>query len=254
MQELNAARIDRYSNSEFLTFISNTLEILDTHALAILDTTKASLQSAYDVMDNAFKKDSASLKTKDLKTLDKRRDDALKGIKGLARYYRYHFDESLRDASDAIVRSMDKYNKNIPALRYNRQTAVINSLLDDWATDPTLTAAITLLNLDTWKAELAAANAEFEDAYLGRNQEQALKDAVASATTVRDEVEATYYGLVRRIHSHADINPSPELTALMFELNAIINKNNTEAMRASNSQQGAVEAEEVQEAELPTEE
>ena len=77
----------------------------------------------------------------------------------------------------------------------------MRNILNDWESKPELTAAITALNLGTWKADLAAANTLFAAKYLDRAQET----GAASPENIknkRTEANEAWYALRDLINAH----------------------------------------------------
>ncbi|MEM6299680.1 MAG: DUF6261 family protein [Bacteroidota bacterium] len=236
----------RYSNSESINFADNALSILNGTPFAAIEPQVRALQTAFDEINASFKKEVGNAKTQDLKTLDERRDKAVRGIKGIAENYLLHFDEAKVKAADAILRSMNKYAKNIHRLGYSAQTAVVNNLLEDWANEPAPQAGIALLGLTEWKEEMETANKEFDAVFIMRNKEEALKDKVASATQVRIGLEEAYREVETHLNAHAVLNPSPEVETIMGELNKLIKKYNAEAQRTPAGTEGEGDAPETE--------
>lgn len=223
---LKIARLDRYRNAEVLAFASNVLDVLTARNLPYLVDVQAALQTAQDNMSAAFKKESGSIITEDLKELDKRRDDAIRGLVLVARGYEYHFDTTTQKAAVAILRSIRKYAKNVANLSYQEETSTIKNIISDWTTNADLTAAVTLLGLTAWQSELEAANNSFDATYVSRSQSDAQKSMQAPVSELRKPVEAAYQTVGNHLTANLVINPSQDLTETVAEVNALVDKYN----------------------------
>lgn len=241
---LNSPKFGLYKNSLCFTFIDNVLELLNKYGIPPLAEQVEALQKVHDQMNVSFKKEISSAKTGDLKELDKQRDRAIRGITILTRSYEYHFEENKVRASDAILRSIRKYAKNIAQLSYQEETGVLQNLIEDWNTETSLQEAIALLGLEAWKKELARANEAFDEMYLARTQESAKKQTIVSTSAIRKKVEEQYEQVEQHILANSILNPSTELTELIGDLNALTEKYNTEASRRIRKNEGNESVEE----------
>lgn len=223
---LKSARFERYRNAEVLAFVSNVLGVLADRNLAYLSTVQADLQTAHDNLSAAFKKETGSTMTGDLKALDKRRDDAIRGIILVVRGFEYHFEEAKQKAATAVLRSIRKYAKNVATLNYQEETVTIKNIIADWANDADLTAAVTLLGLNTWQTELETANSAFDATYLDRTQAEAQKSLTASVSELRPSVEAAYQIVSSHLTANLIVNPSMDLTETVAEVNRLVDKYN----------------------------
>jgi hypothetical protein len=228
---LKNSRLAVYRNSEVLAFASNVLDVLTARNLAYLSTVQAALQTAHDDMSTAFKKESGSIITEDLKALDKRRDDAIRGIILVARGYEYHFDEATRKAAVAVLRSIRKYSKNVATLSYQAETSTIKNIIADWTNNADLTAAVTLLGLTAWQTELETANNAFDQTYVSRSQSDAQKSLQAPVSELRKPVEDAYQTVGNHLTANLVINPSQDLTETVAEVNALVDKYNLAVAR-----------------------
>ena len=218
-------KLKSYRNSEFLEFISSTIELVNRSGIVALDPPKAALEVAYNNLDNSFKVSQGSLLTATVQELDVRRDDAVRGLRGLAKAYTYHFDTDKKAAGIAIFQAINKYSGNIAQLNYQAQTATLKSLSGDFEDDAVLAAAIVTLDLAAWTAELKNANIDFETKYLDRVTDQANKK-VAPVSEQRPAAIEAYNTLIQHIQANHILNPSAALTELIGQLNELVMKYN----------------------------
>jgi hypothetical protein len=228
---LKAVRFNSLRNAETLAFVSNILDVVKAQNFAFLATVTTDLENAFEAMSSAFKKEMGSMMTTDLKELDKKRDTAIQGILAVSKAYTMHFDENKRKAAEAIVRSIQKYSKNVATLGYQEETSTIRNIINDWGATPTLTAAITLLGISDWKAELKATNDEFDAVYVGRSQSDAQKSMQAPVSDLRKPLETQYQTLANHITAYNITTPSEALTTMTAEVNALVEKYNLAVAR-----------------------
>lgn len=228
---VKSPKLSYYKNSIVLTFVANQLDILNTHNLPVIETQKTALKTAYEVMAQSFQKDVGSIKTEDLKDLDKRRDDAIRGITLVASGYELHPNEAKSNAGAAILRSIRKYAKNIIQLSYQEETAIIRDIINNWTKDAQLTAAVATLDLTDWQTELAAANDAFDTMYIDRNKEIANRQAKVSTKEAREAVEQAIQTLWQHLSAHLILNPATALDQLVTEVNQLTEKYNLETAR-----------------------
>lgn len=223
---LKSPRLQNYRNAEVLAFASNVLAVLNVQNLEYLADVQAALQMAHDDMSAAFKKEVGSLITGDLKELDKRRDDAIRGLILVVRGYEYHFEEEYRKAAVVLLRSIRKYAKNVATLSYQEETSTIKNIVSDWLKEEDLTIAVNLLGLTAWQTELSKANDDFDATYVSRSQSDAQKSMQAPVSELRKSVEEAYQTVSDHLTANLIINPSSDLTETVAEVNALVDKYN----------------------------
>lgn len=225
---ITSIHLNNLRNSEFLQFSEDFLGLV---LLNNPDTLKVKpqydkLRLATDMVDALFKADRGSLMTDELVALDERRDTAITGISLHVQSLTYHFNESIRTQADALAANLANYDAGVAKQNYQAETAIISSILTDWAEKPALKAAIDALKIADWQAELATANTAFNTRYLTRTQEL----GAASPDTIKEKrLEATqaYYTLRDFITSYHTLNEGAEpYNKTVKELNALITQYN----------------------------
>lgn len=214
-----------YRNSEFIAFIGDVVELSKRNNIAELASQQAELETEYLQLDRAFKVSQGSLITTDIRSLDARRDAAIRGIRGVVVAYRYHFDAGAQAAANLLLQAIDKYGKQIASMNYQAQTATLKSLIQDLEVDADLTAALTSLHLTDWVAELKTANETFETTYLDRVRDNANKK-MAPVSEYRPAAVEAYTTFVKHIEANNILNPSAALTDLIGQLQQLIEKYN----------------------------
>jgi hypothetical protein len=217
-------RITKLSNGEYVAFVSDVVALFNRVPQATLTPFLTPLSDALVDLEKSYKLEQGNLLTKEIQTVDNRRDDAIKGIKKTASGYLYYFDAAMRSAAELIIRSLNKYNKNIDKMNYQEQTATVTSLLSDWANDTTLSNAIATLNFQAWQQELAAANTAFGSLYLDRIEDEAAKNLVP-VSKQREAVSLIYKNLERKLTAYGEIDAATYLS-LVNGLDGLIDKYN----------------------------
>lgn len=222
---ISTSNLRRYRNSEFVAFMNDVIQLVDTANIAALANPLSVLQTAYDELETSFKVSQGSTITASVQELDARRDAAIKGVRAVAKAYTNHFDTATQSAGALILQTIDKYGRQISELNYQAQTASLKSLIKDMENDVDLTAALSSLNLTTWFAEMKTANEAFEQKYLERVTDSAAKKVVAVSEQRPPATEA-YQTVIKHIEANTVLNASPELSALTGALNELIMKYN----------------------------
>ncbi|MGB1206806.1 MAG: DUF6261 family protein [Chitinophagales bacterium] len=222
---MNIPRLTRFRNSEFIAFISDVIELTRQTNFAPLAAPFADLETAYANLDMAFKIVQGNLLTQSVQELDAGRDLAIRGIKAITKAYHLHYKETYRLAAAAILQELNKYDRSIHTLSYQAQTATTDSLIKDFDASADLTAALALLHLTEWKAELALLNQAFSQKYLERVQDEAEKEQ-EPVRALRPAAITAYESLVRHIEAHHLLTPSDSLKSLIAQLNELIKKYN----------------------------
>ncbi|AXG70818.1 hypothetical protein KORDIASMS9_03064 [Kordia sp. SMS9] len=217
----------RYRNSEFLQYMKDVLELVNAQDVDALQLTaqRDDLLSMTQQMDTLFQQEQSSGITQELIDLDTRRDRAFMGIKGLLESHEYHYEEVMQNAARSLLYNLNSFGTNIPRMNYQAETAVIDSMLADWSTEPDLTAAITTTGISNWVAELTAANAGFNDRFLARVSESAANTS-KSFTTMRDDSNTVYRVLVAHIEAHATLGTNATHQSLVNEISELATQYN----------------------------
>lgn len=176
----------------------------------------------------AYQKDSPQ--TLQIVAEDLRRDRAYMGIKTEAVAKTYHFDDAVVAAANTILSCYKKYGDNVQLLEYNKESETIDQLIDDFEKDAIIKAAITLLDLGAWVAELKDANNKFKQLYLERTAQYATLPT-EPAHKLRPAAKAAFDKLFAQINSRATIDETGKYNKLIAEANALTEQYNNNANR-----------------------
>lgn len=210
---------------ELLQMMCDVVSICDKKqpAQLLIDPQVEQLRTATNTLDGLYKQDQGSEYSSKILELDLRRDKCINGIRQTAIGLAYHFDAPTADAAALILASIDKYGSGIAKTNYQAETSTLNSIVDSWTKEPKLVAALELLNLKTWAAELKASNDAFNQVYLSRVEEAAQKPSIATVDA-RKEVVTSYQQLVKHIEARATIDNGSLYNGIVAELNALVDK------------------------------
>ncbi|NEW81484.1 MAG: hypothetical protein GZ094_03855 [Mariniphaga sp.] len=222
---INAIDLRTLRNVEFLRFGADFYGLVNANDPVVLniEPQHVAFKIKLDETSQLFKLEQSSPLTQELVLDDERRDKAINGISGMIESYCYHFDSATVKAANLLLASLNLYGKGVAKMNLPSESGTIDAIVKDWETKPELTAAITLLGLTAWVAELKAANQLFEQKYLERTEEYgaANPDTLKSK---REETVLAYYELRKFIDANSVLNPSAAYEKLINALNALIDQ------------------------------
>ncbi len=175
-------------NAEHLRFFKDSVGFIQADATVktAMATALAKLQPPLARMEALFMTDESSPLTPELLGLDGTRDKYLNGIWMAAEGFTNHFDPAMSAAAEALAHSIEVYGgvQAINRASYSGQTTTIENLINDWATKPALTAALTTLGFVAWSNALKVVNQNFLTKYNQRTADNAL---LATDDTIKEQ-------------------------------------------------------------------
>jgi hypothetical protein len=224
---IDSVKLRNLRNAEFIQFVTDALAIIATNNAQTLQ-----IQSQYNALlalktslDTLFNKEQASPITDELIALDAKRDSLLNGIISLVQGNTNHFDESIRKQALALQANINSYGSGIARENYQSETAIISNLLADWV-KPELAAAVTALQLATWKTQLETANNAFNARYLARTRDKG-SAPVDSLNDKRQLATNAYYDLRDMLDAQFIVQKgAAPFSKAVNELNALIERYN----------------------------
>ncbi len=227
MNTVSTALFGNYRNGEYLQFMKNVVAIYgnyDTNALLL----KARLQTLTDAttaLDEVFMATTAHELTPELQALDMRRDKALMGIKIHLNSYSYSEDVDAAKAAQILMTNYLSHGDRIDKLSYQQGTAVIDALLTDWKSNPTLLNAVNTLALGQWVNLLEQLNKKFNEMYITRAKTSIKPGQVDQKRT---EMRTAYDEITFDTVSFSRVSvDKTAYNAIIDELNGLINNYNT---------------------------
>ncbi|WP_282015562.1 DUF6261 family protein [Marinifilum flexuosum] len=208
---------------EYFTFGKRVKEIFTGYELEPLN-----LKHPYDRvvaaltnLDEAMIKNSTAALTTEVVNKDIRRDDGFVALRNYLRACEKRLKPEWQKAARLVLNEIRVYGVNLHKESYSAESARLNNLLSDFENKPELKAAITLLLLTEWVAELKQAQAEFETA------EKARIDAKASTSEIKTdeaclELRKTLEFLFQFMELNYQMTPSEEYKQIMRKINEVI--------------------------------
>jgi hypothetical protein len=226
---INYADFTRYRAAEFIQFLSNALDIVDSNDPVTLNlqAQRDALFASHTALAEEYRPATASEVTAELVALDERRDQAISGISQFLRAHQNHFDPSKVAAANRLLEDLARHGANPARLRYQLQTGILKTIVGDWESDDTLVDAIQDLGLGDWLAELRTANDTFDTKYVQRARETAGDPSQVAA--LRAQCTEDWDSLEAHLTAHATLTPSAAYTSLVNELNNLITTYNQAA-------------------------
>lgn len=221
--------LSKLRNSEFLQFMTDYLGVVNLNNTTTLQVKQqhTNLQAIVKTIEALFKVDTSNALSDELQALDTRRDAAINGIAALINGYTYHYDATTKAHAIALNNHLAIFGVSIAKNNYQSETTILRNIINDWDTQPKLTAAITALGLTAWKKELETANSTFATKYITRTQELGAANP-DNIPTKRTEAINAYYALRDRLDAFFTINDgAAPYNKAVSELNALIAQYNT---------------------------
>src|SRR5659263_685851 len=224
---INGIDLRMLRNSEFIQFISDFSELVDSNDPSILGV--AAQQAAFKVkieeVNPLFGERKVSKHTSQLRLLDQRRNKAIDGIRYAIKSYCHHFDDQVVASSNLLAKNLRLFGKLITRQNKLAKSATIKTIVDGWESKPQLTASLAMLGLTTWVTELKTANQLYDQVYLERVEEYA---ALSPETMKgkRTETVAAYYELRKFLDANEVLRHDSVYEKTINELNVLIELNN----------------------------
>jgi hypothetical protein len=236
---IKAIDLTRFRNAEYLQFMKNFATLVDSNDPAALNVVAqlAALVAKNSELEALFKKEQASEITQELIDIDGRRDRAFNGILAVVDGFTYHYEEVKAQAANRLKNNLNLYGAGVARQNYQAETAILTNISNDWETKPELTAAMNLLDLESWKDEMKAANIVFDQKYLARTLEYS-EASPENLLLKRTETTQVYFTLRQFIDAFAVTVNTPIYQTVTNQLNALIDQYNT----LLNNRQSAADA------------
>lgn len=214
-------------HNEYIQFIRNFLEILSDYDLETLKikTQSDSLSALIENMIALYMPDRGSALTKLLQEDDERRDKAINGIQSAIFAYTYHYDVEVKGAANVLLPSIKKYGTGIAKQNYQAETAIIDSIVEEWKREAVYVDALSKLSLTDWLNELETSNTKFNTDYLERVKENAEAPEV-KIVDLRKQINEAYHVLIDRIAAFDTIGEGVEYANIIKLTNSLIEKYN----------------------------
>jgi hypothetical protein len=193
---IKSIELPRLRNGEYSQLMQDVLNVTRDNdpALMKVQVPFTALETIAGEIESLFKVPTSSVITGELEKLDLLRDNTLKGITGIIHSTTYSNDPIIKGHAAMLDIHLALFGKDITKDSYQSETSSIRNIIIDWDTKPELKAAMTALNLNSWRVELENANNSFAEYYLLRAKEQGF-NITESLKTKRLKANKAYYTL-----------------------------------------------------------
>lgn len=147
-------------------------------------------------LEEVFKTSQKNPLTETLVALDEKRDRIFMGFCFMVDGYLKHWNATTVAQATLLINSINVYGREIVISNYQAESASISSLVDSWEKNSELIAAITALNLASWKDELKATNDLFITTYTNRSQADGNAEALPKIKILRERTMGAWEKLV----------------------------------------------------------
>lgn len=149
---------------------------------------KEKLSAVNNNLTLALNQEKKSKFTGILETLDDKRDNNFRCLKGHAEADTFNEDGIISAAADRIVRILENHGLRLYALSYEKESSALHSLFIDLDTD-VMQADLATLGLTDKYIALKNAQTTFSAAYLERSADASTKDTIIPAYLSRRSVK-----------------------------------------------------------------
>lgn len=226
IKDLAFSRLANGELYQFLKLVVDKVKEADTVA-SKLKTANDPLEAILPRLLAALNKEQANEETKELTALDKKRDNAIIGFNLVIDGYKYHEDNAKKEAAFLLGLYIDAQGKAISRQNYSIETTSLTKITTAFKTEAKYVAAVALLNVGDWVANLETANNQFENKFKSRNTSQSETKDLPPFGEVRKEAVPLYNELTALIEGRfktakADKQPTDPYHKLINELNTLV--------------------------------
>ena len=214
-------------HNEFLQFIKNVTVIVtekDPETLNVKEQAD-NIKAVYTAMDNFYQPEVGNAITLDLQNLDSQRDHCLTGIEQTIRAYTHHYEDATKEAANLLMKSLYSYSPDIARLNYQKESNMVNMVVDKWKNESNYTDAVALLHLTNWVEKLGDINKQFETRFLDRLMGDAHQPEV-KMIDYRKQATESYRELIKHLEAHATLSGDAIYTEVAQEINQLIEEYN----------------------------
>jgi hypothetical protein len=219
MALINSIRLHTLRNNEhfqFMTDVKNTISAATPLALN-LEGVFPDFTAAWDNFNAAMLVDSASLKTTNIKDLDKLNDRTWSAIGGRIRATLNGPIAAEVESAIVLKHIYDLYG-NVRQMSYIEEVAALFNLVEDFE-KPENAAHCNTIGMTNWVAALKQQVADFQGMLDERNVEQAHKES-GVVKAAREAIEPLYEQIVSETNARVTLNmATPEIENFVLELN-----------------------------------
>lgn len=210
--------------------LSKVISDSDPNALGINKQLEA-FSSVFLELEDVFKTSLKNPLTQTLVDLDSKRDDVFMGMCSIVDGYLKHWTPSVVAQAASLVDSINVYGRGLTVLNYQAESSSLSNLIESWEKDTKLTAALTALNLESWKNELKTINNLFIQTYTNRSLEDGKSEAQPKIKALREQAIAAWNKLQRILLGKVeefedDATKAPKYNNLVNSINGVLDSYN----------------------------
>lgn len=163
-----------------------------------------------------------SLTSRQLQTLDNRRDSLIRAITGIADAIVLADIPETREHAQRVAAFLAKHDTaSMPTANYTSESERISDMLEDASRNPELYSSLSALNMSTIATELIDVNNEFESVFMQRTDEGATAITVDSKG-IRTAADKPMRELFQFIELYQEEYPDVDYLPLVRELNELL--------------------------------
>ena len=228
MKLLSNPAHSRYQIGEYIQLMTGVIGVyksVGTQALSLEDRVEK-LNAAINVLNDGFMESKGETLRAALLPLDESRVTSARGLRLYLQSETLNPVSERQKAAAALYRSYMQYCDGLSKMTLPNKTAVIDRMLQEWASNPVLAGAITTAGAGQWLETLMRQNEAFSQNYFTKSKTKTRDKKTKDARAV---VKLTYEDLVNITEAHAQVasNTEPYLN-IIRELNSVITNNNNQ--------------------------
>ena len=202
--------------------MSNILAYLKSEKLEELKLTALveELEAKFALLDKVLVIARGNVLSVTLQELDKARDVALRALYGILKIYLSFPEEEKASAAMHLLQLIDKHGKDIDKMPYSQQSGALVNILQEFALEANA-AYITLLHIEDWVEKLKTAQSEFNDVFMGRESENAVK-LTGEAHEARVDVQDVLDRLGKTINAYEIVYGAEAYAPLVDRINEAV--------------------------------
>ena len=177
--------------------------------------------------EEAYKLAQKNPLTQSLVSIDTKRDNIFMAICFIVDAHLKHWNPAVVEAATLIKDSIELFGRDLIIKNYQAESADIASLLNKWTTNPKMAAALTLMNIDSWKNELKTTNDLFIATYNTRSVEDGNAEALPKLKLLKNNTMQSWKKLQTVIEGKVaeyedDATKAPLYAAVVNSINGVL--------------------------------
>lgn len=209
-------------NLEFFQIVSNILAYLKSEKLDELKLTALveELEAKFALLDKVLVSARGNVLSATLQGLDKARDVALRSLYGILKIYLSFPEEEKASAALHLLKLIDKHGKDIDKMSYSQESGALVNIFQEFALEANA-GYIALLHVEDWVEKLKAAQSEFNELFIGRESENAVK-LTGEARQARIDVQDSLDKLGKTINAYEIVYGAEAYALLVDKINEAV--------------------------------